>query len=108
MLAPEIGEDGKWHSKLCVHGRIGYNCTLCLLSPSTTSSDEDEAADQATELGWHFIDRSSADNFKYDFVIIFGGLHHCVQNLDIVLDNIQNMLNKNGVLIMVEPNKNYF
>ncbi len=45
---------------------------------------------------------------KYDYVIVIGGLHHCIENLDITLKNINSMLKENGILIMFEPNKNYF
>lgn len=53
------------------------------------------------------ITKEKVNDFKYDFVIVIGGLHHCINNLDKVIENIHNMLKKNGTLIMVEPNKNY-
>lgn len=44
----------------------------------------------------------------YDAVIIIGGLHHCVGNLNATLTNIASMLKSGGQFIMVEPNQLYF
>ena len=39
-VAPEPGDDGRLHYRICVHGKIGYNCMLCLMS-ATESEDAD-------------------------------------------------------------------
>ncbi len=54
------------------------------------------------------LTKEKINNIKYDYVIVIGGLHHCIESLDVTLKNIFNMLKKNGTLIMFEPNKNYF
>lgn len=97
---------GSGHNSLAI---LKYfpNANLTGYDISTPACDDYQNLVGHSAYVWD-ITKKRIDNFKYDFVIIFGGLHHCVQNLDIVLDNIQNMLNKNGVLIMVEPNKKYF
>jgi len=45
---------------------------------------------------------------KYDAVIVMGGIHHLVENLDAAFDNISNLLAPGGRLIMAEPNADYF
>ena len=52
--------------------------------------------------------KDKINKLKYDYVIVFGGLHHCIQDLNTTFQNIFEMLNDNGKLIMFEPNKNYF
>ena len=44
---------------------------------------------------------------QYDAAMIFGGLHHCVMNLQQTLDNISGMIRPGGWLFMVEPNRRY-
>lgn len=44
---------------------------------------------------------------KYDVIIIIGGLHHCIADLPTTFHNIANMLKPKGLLLMVEPNKNF-
>ena len=53
------------------------------------------------------ITKEKINSIKHDYVIIFGGLHHCINDLNAAFQNIFNMLNDNGKLIMVEPNKRF-
>ena len=53
------------------------------------------------------ITKEKINSIKYDYVIVFGGLHHCINDLNATFQNIFNMLNDNGKLIMVEPNKRF-
>lgn len=53
------------------------------------------------------ITKEKINSRKYDYVIVFGGLHHCINALDTTLKNIFEMLNEDGKLIMVEPNKKF-
>jgi SAM-dependent methyltransferase len=45
---------------------------------------------------------------QFDVVMIIGGLHHCVIDLDQTLVNIHQILKPGGMFLMFEPNKNYF
>ncbi len=45
---------------------------------------------------------------KVDAVIVMGGIHHFVADLDTAFENIRRMLKPNGILIMAEPNADYF
>ena len=45
---------------------------------------------------------------KYDAVIVMGGIHHLVADLDVAFENIGNLLKPGGRLIMAEPNADYF
>lgn len=45
---------------------------------------------------------------KYDAVIVMGGVHHLVEDLNTAFDNIANLLVPGGKLIMAEPNADYF
>lgn len=44
----------------------------------------------------------------YDAVVIMGGIHHLVADLDAAFANIRALLNPGGRLIMAEPNSDYF
>ena len=44
---------------------------------------------------------------SFDAVIVVGGLHHCVSDLDTTLENVAAMLKPDGAFIMVEPNREY-
>ena len=44
---------------------------------------------------------------KFDVVLVLGGLHHMVDGLPQVFDNISELLNDQGLLIFVEPNKRF-
>jgi SAM-dependent methyltransferase len=44
---------------------------------------------------------------KFDTVLVMGGIHHLVQNLETAFANIENLLNPGGRLIMSEPNAAY-
>lgn len=44
----------------------------------------------------------------FDYVFIFGGVHHCLNNLPGLFKNIEVMLKKGGVLVMIEPNALFF
>ena len=37
---PELGDDGRYHSSVCMHFLVGYNCLLCLNDTSDSSADE--------------------------------------------------------------------
>ncbi len=58
----------------------------------------------------YIVDISQKHNFseEFDYVIIIGGLHHCIGNLTNTFNNIYSMLKPGGELIMMEPNRNYF
>ncbi len=43
----------------------------------------------------------------FDAAIVVGGLHHCVNDLDVTLGNIALLLKKGGYLLMVEPNAEF-
>ena len=45
---------------------------------------------------------------KFDVAIIVGGLHHCVADLGKTLENIAKLLKKDGILMFMEPNADYF
>lgn len=45
---------------------------------------------------------------RFDAAVIVGGLHHLVSDLGRALKNIHAMLKPKGLLLMVEPNKDYF
>lgn len=45
---------------------------------------------------------------KYDAVIVMGGIHHLVEDLDVAFKNISALLAPGGRLIMAEPNADYF
>lgn len=44
---------------------------------------------------------------KFDTVLVMGGIHHLVKDLDAAFANIENLLNPGGRLIMSEPNAAY-
>ncbi|NEP09866.1 MAG: class I SAM-dependent methyltransferase [Symploca sp. SIO2C1] len=44
----------------------------------------------------------------FDIAMIFGGIHHCVYDLDSTFRNIASILKPGGVLLMWEPNKECF
>ena len=43
----------------------------------------------------------------FDCILIFGGLHHCVSDLDTTFSNIADMLVPGGMLLFFEPNSEY-
>ena len=43
----------------------------------------------------------------FDAAMIFGGLHHCISDLDAALTNCARLLKPGGVLLAVEPNEAY-
>jgi len=45
---------------------------------------------------------------QFDVAIIVGGLHHCVSDLEKTLQNIAKLLKKDGLLMFMEPNADYF
>ena len=47
-------------------------------------------------------------NEKFDFVVIVGGLHLCVNDIGQTFNNISNLLKSNGVLFIHEPNSYFF
>jgi len=47
-------------------------------------------------------------NEKFDYAIIVGGLHLCVNNIEQALKNISNLLISGGILFIFEPNSNFF
>lgn len=44
----------------------------------------------------------------YDAVVVMGGIHHLVADLDTAFANIRALLNPGGRLIMIEPNSDYY
>jgi SAM-dependent methyltransferase len=42
---------------------------------------------------------------RFDAAIVIGGLHHCVNDLDIVIQNVAGLLRPGGLFLMVEPNR---
>ena len=42
---------------------------------------------------------------KFDAAMVVGGLHHCVVDLPVAIDNLANILNPGGRLMMLEPNR---
>ena len=45
---------------------------------------------------------------QYDAAMIVGGLHHCVADLEATFSNIHAMLKPGGLLLMCEPNAQFF
>lgn len=45
---------------------------------------------------------------QYDAAVVFGGIHHLVEDLDVAFENIAGMLRPGGVLIMSEPSSDFF
>lgn len=45
---------------------------------------------------------------KYDAVIVMGGIHHLIEDLDTAFANISGLLKPGGRLVMSEPNADYF
>ncbi|MCR6629436.1 MAG: class I SAM-dependent methyltransferase [Magnetospirillum sp.] len=43
-----------------------------------------------------------------DAAFVIGGLHHCVNNLQAAIENISRLVKPGGVLLMVEPNADFF
>jgi SAM-dependent methyltransferase len=54
------------------------------------------------------LTRQANLNPEYDCAMIIGGLHHCITDLEATFQNIFSLLKPGGILLMVEPNKNYF
>ena len=46
--------------------------------------------------------------FEFDVVMVFGGLHHCANDLRRVFENISGLLKPEGMLLMWEPNRECF
>jgi len=46
--------------------------------------------------------------FEFDVVMVFGGLHHCANDLGGVFQNISRILKPGGMLFMWEPNQECF
>jgi len=46
--------------------------------------------------------------FEFDVVMVFGGLHHCANDLRRVFENISGLLKPGGMLLMWEPNRECF
>lgn len=45
---------------------------------------------------------------KFDAAIVIGGLHHCISDLEMTINNIGNLIKKDGHFLMMEPNADYF
>jgi len=43
----------------------------------------------------------------FDVAMIFGGLHHCVANLPMLLENLAQLVKHGGLVLMVEPNREF-
>lgn len=46
-------------------------------------------------------------NKKFDLILFMGVLHHMTNDLNEVMENVKNHLNKNGEVIFFEPNANF-
>ena len=44
---------------------------------------------------------------KFDAAIVIGGLHHCISDLEMTINNIGNLIKKDGHFLMMEPNADY-
>lgn len=55
----------------------------------------------------HDIITSHLPTAAFDVVVVVGGLHHVVGNLDAVVRNIHRALKPGGMLTMMEPNREY-
>lgn len=53
------------------------------------------------------LTRPQALEARYDAAVVFGGIHHLVENLDAAFGNIAAMLRPGGVLIMSEPSADF-
>jgi SAM-dependent methyltransferase len=55
------------------------------------------------------VDLTSSLDFgpQFDVLLIVGGLHHCVSNLDQAFANAAMLLRPGGYLLMVEPNQRF-
>ena len=89
--------------------RAGYNCTGIDLSEKSIEVAKFTAKKSLTRSQFkkiNFIktsfDRFSKYNEKYDAVIFFKTLHH-LENLNNVINLSYNLLNKQGLIIVVEP-----
>jgi SAM-dependent methyltransferase len=49
----------------------------------------------------------SAPPGEFDVAMIFGGLHHCIANLPVVFQNIAHLVKSGGLVLMVEPNREF-
>jgi SAM-dependent methyltransferase len=45
---------------------------------------------------------------QFDAAMIVGGLHHCVADLPVVFQNLANLVKSGGMVLMVEPNREFF
>ena len=45
---------------------------------------------------------------QFDVGIVVGGLHHCIRSIDTALRNLAFLVRPDGVLLMVEPNRDTF
>jgi SAM-dependent methyltransferase len=57
----------------------------------------------------HMLDLTSGrdSGLRFDVVMIFGGLHHCVLDLPATLTTIAYLVRPGGLLLMYEPNSRY-
>jgi len=46
-------------------------------------------------------------DLKFDAAIVIGGLHHCIIDLETTINNIANLIKKDGHFLMMEPNSCY-
>ena len=46
-------------------------------------------------------------DLKFDAAIVIGGLHHCIIDLETTINNIANLIKKDGHFLMMEPNSRY-
>ncbi len=80
----------------------------------TSSKPAQEAYEQAvgspayqTDISAKSFVETARSITPFDAAIVVGGLHHCVNDLDVTLGNIALLLKKGGYLLMVEPNAEF-
>ena len=56
----------------------------------------------------HDLTQPLVDAGQFDVVMIFGGIHHCIADLETTMDNLKKLVRPGGHLVMYEPNKTYF
>ena len=61
----------------------------------------------ATSLQADFTKKDIKLENKFDLILFLGVLHHMTNDMDVVMENIQNNLNKNGLVIFFEPNAHF-
>jgi len=53
------------------------------------------------------LTRPYESDLKFDVAVVIGGLHHCISDLETTINNIANLIKKDGHFLMMEPNSCY-